>query len=300
MPANVGFGYAVEKADPQEALVVHESNGLIEMCKAESWSARDTWQFRAVYRGNDLVLSPCAGCRVGRMSEVRPRCTLLFFHSGARGPEDVLSYLPYLFSKSDISPQDVRIVAPCSPRRDFGDGWVLNCWHDYTTDRLWLGKGPDKVSLEQFLEQRKRLIGILEDEHNRLAPGGRLVLGGFSQGAALALDIMLHAPARIDSIAGCFCARGMFQGETLWGLPEEKIRQRTKSCPILVVHGKSDQIVPWHVARRSYKRLRTRGFRVKLKVEKWVSHSTESVQEYREVARFVSRAWNGGHCSSKT
>ncbi|CAK0857472.1 unnamed protein product, partial [Prorocentrum cordatum] len=233
---------------------------------------------------HDLVLSP-------RSAEgPPPRFTLLFLHSGSNGPADVFYYVPHLFGQ--VRPQDVRVVAPCSPRRRLSwGGQFCNCWYEYTTDRLRLGGEQDAVSWAHFIEQRRRLLRLLEDEHRRLPPGGRIVLGGLSQGAALALDLVLHAPEHVDSIAGCFCTRGMMQSETLWDLTEESVARRAGSCPVLVFHGRSDAIVPWRAAQRSYEWLVSQGFDVKFHTRKWVSHSSECQEEYQEVARFAARAW---------
>lgn len=249
---------------------------------------------------HDLILSPGQGCGGVSISGgpasagygERPRFTLLFFHSCSGSPEDVLYYVPSLFSSAGMRPGSVRVVAPCSPRRRCSDGWEYNAWHEYVTDRCWLGRDPDRVSWEQFAEQRQRLLAVLEEEHERLPPGGRIVLGGLSQGAALAIDVMLHAPLHIDSIVGCFCARGMMQHETLWDLPQQKIQLRARSCSVFVFHGRRDDVVPWSAARRSYQWLQAQCFDVCLRTEKWSSHASDCAREYREVAQFVASSWN--------
>lgn len=243
----------------------------------------------------NLVMTPGGGCRSsGGMNSTDsargPKVTLLFFHSCAHGPEDVFYYLPHLWC-GGLRPSDIRIVAPCSPQRRYSDGWVCNSWYEYVTDRCWQGS-PDKVAWEQFLEQRRRMLKTLEEEHNRLPPGGCLVLGGLSQGAAMALDVMLHSPLHINSIVGCFCTRGMMQAESLWDLPPENVRQRSASCPVLVFHGKRDSIVPWQVARKSYKWLANQDFDVTTKTSKWTTHSTECKAECEEIGRFIARLCN--------
>jgi len=136
------------------------------------------------------------------------------------------------------------------------------------------------------------MLKKVEEEHNRLPPGGCLVLGGLSQGAAMALDVMLHAPLHINSIAGCFCTRGMMQAESLWDLPPENVRQRSANCPVLVFHGKKDSIVPWQVARKSYKWLASHDFDVTIKTGKWITHSSECAAEYEEIGKFMARVCN--------
>jgi len=175
-----------------------------------------------------------------------------------------------------------------------------NSWYDYTTDRCWRGSAPDRVSYTQFVEQRQRLIGVLEEAHRQLPPGGRLVLGGLSQGAALALDVMLHAPSHIDSIAGVFCSRGMMQDETRYNLQDDKVAHRAKRCPIFVFHGKLDHTVPWRLARRSYRWLTENQFEVTICAESGVTHATDSLLEYQGIAQFVSNALQKDNLSLNT
>lgn len=272
------------------------------------WEDHDEGAEAAYWPGHqvcfhDLVLAPGGGCSSWEASQgwwqSAPRFVLLFLHSCHHGPEDVLQYVPYLWD-AGLRPSDVRIRAPCSPQREphcQEQGWSQNSWYDYTTDRCWQGS-EDRVEWTQFIEQRKRILEILEEEHSRLPPGGRLVLGGLSQGVSLALDVMLHAPSHIDSIVGCFCCRGMVQQETKWDLPVAKVRQRARSCPIFVFHGKSDATVPWPLARRSYQWLSDCGFEVDTLAQEDITHGTTSIQEYQRVADFVARRfWDSDDAS---
>lgn len=269
----------------------------------EDWGSSSWWKgddsmdvegdqyWRQQVTFHDIVLSPGGDETADGQRPARPSYVLLFFHSSCHGPEDVLQYVPYLWD-AGLRPCDVRIRAPCSPLRDL-KGWSMNSWYEYATDHCWKGSTEDRVVWDQFMQQRQRLLSILEEEHARLPPGGKLVLGGLSQGASLALDVLLHAPAHIDSIVGCFCSRGMMQQETLWNLPRERVRQRASSCPIFVYHGKNDSTVPWHLAKRSYRWLEDSGFNISTLAERHVNHGTTSMQEYQRVGGFVAgRFWS--------
>eukprot|EP00930_Biecheleria_cincta_P001775 TRINITY_DN102875_c0_g1_i1.p1 TRINITY_DN102875_c0_g1~~TRINITY_DN102875_c0_g1_i1.p1 ORF type:complete len:395 (-),score=66.99 TRINITY_DN102875_c0_g1_i1:34-1056(-) len=244
------------------------------------------WPPQTLY--HDLILSP--GCGGGNTSPdgSTARNVLLFFHSCTHGPEDVLQFLPFIW-EAGLQANELRVVAPCSPQREeFGrPGRPSHSWYDYTTDRCWRGHCPDRVEYSQYVEQRQRLLQILEDEDRRLPDGGSIIIGGLSQGASLALDVVLHAPEHIKSIAGCFCLRGMMQGETHYDLQAHKVALRSNTCPIFVYHGKADSTVPWKLAWQSYTWLEDRGFEVKYCFENDATHSCESLEEYRGVARFV-------------
>ncbi|CAE8587369.1 unnamed protein product [Polarella glacialis] len=234
-----------------------EGGGSGAKCEEEWWDLPATeeasgsgWQYPTFF--HDVVLQPGGGCPGSSGSKSaasdgvqvpQPRLVLLFFHSCTHGPEDVFQFLPYIWS-AGLKPQEVRVLAPCSPQRMQPSGRESHSWYDYTTDRCWRGSAPDRVEYSQLLEQRQRLLQILEDEHRNLAPGGRIVLGGLSQGAALAIDVMLHAPEHIASIAGCFCLRGMMQGETHVDLPQKLLigaraaqSSSTMASPMSRYHG---------------------------------------------------------------
>merc|ERR1712139_487096 len=116
-----------------------------------------------------------------------------------------------------------------------------------------------------------------------------ILLGGLSQGAALALDLMLHAPGHLHRICGCFCTRGMMQRESKWSLDQQIVDLRSRTCPVFVYHGRSDNVVPWSCARASYNCLKELGFHVSICAERDMSHADESIKEYSRVAQFVAQ-----------
>eukprot|EP00930_Biecheleria_cincta_P051873 TRINITY_DN37086_c0_g1_i1.p1 TRINITY_DN37086_c0_g1~~TRINITY_DN37086_c0_g1_i1.p1 ORF type:complete len:214 (-),score=28.85 TRINITY_DN37086_c0_g1_i1:323-964(-) len=126
--------------------------------------------------------------------------TLLLLHSCTGGPDD---WIPF-FHRLDLQFRHrIRALVPCSPRRfENHYGWPkeLNSWFEYEGD---LAKFP-----EQLHEQRERILHLMDEERRRLPDGDarRLVLGGLSQGAALAVDCALHAPYRVG---GVLALRGM-------------------------------------------------------------------------------------------
>lgn len=256
------------------------------------------WDYQTIFH-HDMIL---------QYGTSKSKMTLFFLHSCAHCPQDIGYYLNY-FWDFGLDKADVRIVAPCSPRRQFPENYEGNTWFDYTTDRSWQNKQQDAVDHGQFLEQRERLLELLEDEHRRLPEGGMIVLAGLSQGASLAADLLLHAPAHIDSIAGLWCSRGLIQQEspgerdetgreveTFLGerdLDWQVVSHRARTVPVFVYHGKADTTVPWKIARKSYLRLKNYyKFKVTMYAEEDIHHATESLQEYSRVAKFLYQVFH--------
>ena len=214
---------------------------------------------------HDMVLRPA-----GLTSSV-----LVFLHSYGQGPEDVLHYLPYLVNGQDLQ---LRIVAPCAPRRD---GYCS--WFDY-------GEELDTAaSEEQLVEQRTRVLAIIWREWNHLRPGGRIMLGGLSQGASLAADALLHADSPLP-VAGVFLSRGgvlRSSARAAESLQPGSVTRRS-TWPLLIYHGLQDEAVPWEHARTSYRALQSVGAEISTLTD-GANHGTESWTEYAGVREFVQR-----------
>lgn len=72
-------------------------------------------------------------------------------------------------------------------------------------------------------------------------PLSRTILGGFSQGGAMTLDVGLRLP-----LAGLMVLSGYLHGA---------VPQASVYPPILMVHGRQDAVVPLSAARNAYDRL---------------------------------------------
>jgi phospholipase/carboxylesterase len=88
-----------------------------------------------------------------------------------------------------------------------------------------------------------------------LPPGGKLVLGGFSQGAMLALDVALHRDALVD---GLILMSGTLVAEVEWA-PR---LARVANLPIIMSHGRRDPLLPFAIAEELRDRLKGAGARV--------------------------------------
>ncbi|MEB3121323.1 MAG: alpha/beta hydrolase [Snowella sp.] len=95
---------------------------------------------------------------------------------------------------------------------------------------------PDYYGLAESRQQLRDWLLSLEDQTG--VPLSRTVLGGFSQGGAMTLDVGLELP-----LAGLFSLSGYlhFQPHPL----------TTPIPPILMVHGKQDFVVPIEAARQT-------------------------------------------------
>ncbi|MFO0663077.1 MAG: hypothetical protein U0174_03950 [Polyangiaceae bacterium] len=84
-----------------------------------------------------------------------------------------------------------------------------------------------------------RLLAALKDE--LAPPQGKVVLGGFSQGAMLALDVALRSTC---DIAGLLLLSGTHIASGEWA----PLFETRRGLPVLQSHGRSDEILPISVS----------------------------------------------------
>ncbi len=95
---------------------------------------------------------------------------------------------------------------------------------------------------EGLAEVRAQLNGLLGELKARYAVSDdKLVLGGFSQGAMLALDVALH---RDTAPAGVLLMSGTLIAESEWTPRTSKLA----GVPIMQSHGRMDSLLPFAIA----------------------------------------------------
>lgn len=147
----------------------------------------------------------------------------------------------------------LHYVAPGAPLRPItiNGGRPSRAWFDVFGDPETAGE--DREGIRQSSEAIRELI---DAERARGTPAECIVLGGFSQGAGLALHAGLHYPHRLAGII-------MLSGELVLADDLETERDAANAqTPVLMVHGSDDETVPPDVAQRSRQRLEDLGYPV--------------------------------------
>jgi phospholipase/carboxylesterase len=129
-------------------------------------------------------------------------------------------------------PRGARFVFPNAPRPfEAYDGMTFGwTWFD--------GWPPEQPSVEASRALLLEFVNQLTDRY----PARALVIGGFSQGAMMALDVGLRLetpPAGIVAMSG-----GLYEPD----LPDLKARA---GLPVLLAHGTVDDVVPVNYAYRA-------------------------------------------------
>jgi phospholipase/carboxylesterase len=193
----------------------------------------------------NLELVELAGLTARVVAPADPKVTCVLLHGFGAAGDDLVS-LAGAFSGPDALA--VRFVFPAAPLELpglYGDSrawWMLDL-AQFDADmrrgvprdrRSEIPKGLPEVRAQvtQFLAELSARFAIAPD---------RLVLGGFSQGAMLSLDVALH---REVAPAGLVLMSGTLIAQEVWAPRMASLA----GVPIALSHGRSDGILPFAIA----------------------------------------------------
>jgi len=211
---------------------------------------------------------------VGAPREEAELCVLLMHGLGANGHdfEDVGVAL----SQAAL-PGKWRFVLPHAPELPvtINLGMQMPAWYDI----LDLSQ-PREVDWGTVAESHAAIDAMIDAE-----PAARLVLAGFSQGAAMALHAGLR---RQDRVAGILAMSGyLLEGD---GFP---CPAKSADFPIGMFHGSDDPVVQLAAAEQAKASLGEAGFSPTLKVYTGMDHSVCD-EELRDVFAWLSGVAKAG------
>ena len=140
---------------------------------------------------------------------------------------------------------DVRFVFPNAPARPvtINGGMVMPAWYDILT----LG-GPGPGERAPDVRQSAGLVeALIEREERRGVASSRIVLAGFSQGAAMALHVGIRYRR---PLLGMMVLSGY---EVLAETREAEAGAANRATPILFCHGTQDPLVAVGRGRQAYR-----------------------------------------------
>lgn len=150
----------------------------------------------------------------------------------------------------------LRFVLPPAPMRpvSLNGGMEMPAWYDIQGlgDRLQEPANGIDVSRGVWLEH-------LEAQSSEVGGRGRVVLGGFSQGGAMALHTALRMGG--TPVAGVLCMSGYLPDfATIAALePTAERKKALEDLPVLLCHGSADPMVDFQQAVRTRTALRELG-----------------------------------------
>ncbi len=155
-------------------------------------------------------------------------------------------------------PDQIRFVFPVGPLAldlGFGGG---RAWWMIDMERLLSGKERDAREIPQGLsESRGTILAFLEDLKGQLnVRPERIILGGFSQGAMLASDVVFRTD---DPFAGLVIMSGTLLAKDEWA----SLIPKRKDLEVFQSHGRDDPLLPFGTAQQLRDLLKSGGVEVK-------------------------------------
>jgi phospholipase/carboxylesterase len=164
-----------------------------------------------------------------------PKASVIWMHGlGADGND----FVP-IVNEIDLSGTPAtRFVFPHAPTRavTINNGHVMRAWYDVSFGDLeGKSRRPDAVGLH---ESQESINALIEREVKRGSAPERIVLAGFSQGGAVALQTGLRYPQKLAGIMALSTYLPL--GDTLL----MEAAPANKPTPIFMAHGVYDPVVP--------------------------------------------------------
>lgn len=180
----------------------------------------------------------------------QPQASVIVMHGLGADGNDFVPVVPELGLPPGLR---IRFVFPHAPMRPvtINAGMVMRAWYDvFGLDGR---QGEDEAGIRA---SQARIEGLIAREKARGIPAGRIVLAGFSQGGAIALQAGLRHPERLAGIVVLSAYLPLANS-----LPAEA-HPANREVPIFMGHGSYDDLIPVARAHRSRDLLLELGFRV--------------------------------------
>ncbi len=207
-----------------------------------------------------------------------PGASVIWMHGlGADGND----FVPIVQELALTGAPPIRFVFPHAPMRPvtINNGFVMRAWYDVSFGDL---EGESRKADEQGVRDSGDQIGaLIARETERGAATANVVLAGFSQGGAIALQTGLRYPEKIAGIMALstYLPLAAF-------LPQEASPANRKT-PIFMAHGVYDPVVPYLMGTTSRMTLAGLGYEVEWR-EYPMQHSV-CAEEIQDIAAWLNK-----------
>ena len=177
----------------------------------------------------------------------------------------------------------LRFIFPQAPTRPIAinNGQAMPGWYDISMAELQ--RKPDEAGVR---ESQAAIDQLIAREIGRGIPADKIILAGFSQGGAIALQTGLRHREALGGIMAL---------STYLTLEDSLATEATianANIPILMAHGTQDPLIPLSLAQSSRAKMQARGYKIEWR-EYPMPHSV-CIEEIEDIgvwlqARFKSR-----------
>lgn len=177
-----------------------------------------------------------------------PDATVIWLHGLGADGHDFEPIVPEL----GLQDRSIRFVFPHAPIRavTINGGMRMPAWYDIKDSAI---RREDESGVR---ESQAEIEALIARERARGVPASRMVLAGFSQGGAIALQTALRHP---DRLAGVLALSTYLPLADKLG---SESSPANRDLPIFMAHGTEDPVIPISRAQTSRRELTDLGFPV--------------------------------------
>lgn len=172
-----------------------------------------------------------------------PSFTILWMHGlGADGHD----FVPIINELKLPKEKPIRFIFPHAPERPvtINNGYVMRAWYDI--------RGSDINALEDEVgirDSQKAIDALIENEIKRGIAAEHIVLAGFSQGGAMALQAGLRQKNKLAGVMALSCYLPLADSLA------SEAQSANAMIPIFMAHGTFDPVIPLSLAIDSREKL---------------------------------------------
>jgi len=212
--------------------------------------------------------------------------TLFFLHGLGDSAEGGWSEVVPEFQSALPFMKVILPNAPISPVTLNG-GMRMPSWHDITSL-----SNLDKQDFKGLDASRTRLEGLIKNEIDAGIPSNRIILGGFSQGGAVALFTGLQYTETLGGMLALSTYLPFKPKEGSSTSFSSFAHSSNQETPILQCHGNADQVVAYAIGERSFETIvEARGGEkknIQFNTYKNMGHHS-SEQEMKDVVQWLKK-----------
>jgi phospholipase/carboxylesterase len=164
---------------------------------------------------------------------------------------------------------------------------VMRAWYDIAQSDI--ARVPDERGIR---DSQQAVEGLIARERGRGVDTGRIVLAGFSQGGAIALQAGLRHKERLGGIVA------LSTYLPLEASLEAEAAAANKLTPIFMAHGTQDPVIPLQLAQSSHQILKSRGYPVEWHT--WPMPHSVCAEEVEALGAFLTRIYGGSAAPARS
>jgi len=176
-----------------------------------------------------------------------PQNCVIFLHGSGDTGENIGRCVDSFF----LNLPETVVFYPTAPLRPYtlNEGCLSRVWHD--RKELSLDGKEDAEGIERM---SRNFVSLLNDINEKLGiPNSRIVVGGFSQGGHLSLQLGFRNFFS-EPVAGVF-ALSAFLANNSVVYDEMRALKKQRNIPLFMAHGSSDELVEFGWGQRTFERV---------------------------------------------